>query len=106
MGIEMAAGMQMSAAFYTRDKNPADLTEFGNIVRKRKLGGKGSRPLDGQGGDGAVPLASCRAGAKSSWSSSRDPKGEGLWLSGMNHNDLTCRTGNWQGACDWFGFAS
>jgi hypothetical protein len=49
--------------------------------------------------DGAVTISSCLAARRGSW------QGKETWETEQNHEDVTCRLGNWKRACSWYGLA-
>ena len=55
--------------------------------------------------DGAVTLDSCLAARPSSWTNATSWQGKETWKTEQNHEDVTCRLGNWKRACSWYGLA-
>jgi hypothetical protein len=96
LGVGNSHSMSKLGCFFTRDKNPAT---FSGINACRNEGWSSDEE-----NDGAVTLESCKAGAKPGWSSKWGKTGE-LWVTAQNHEDLTCRNGDYGGACSWYGLA-
>ena len=90
------AGLQKLGCFFTRNISPAGLS---GLTKCHWDDWKSSEE-----NDGAVTLSSCKAGARPGWSSKWGKTGE-LWVTAQNHEDLTCRNGDYGGACSWYGLA-
>lgn len=96
LGVGNLDGMSKLGCFFTRGINPASLTGLAKCHTDHKWSST-------EENDGAVTLSSCKAGAKPGWSPSS--KTSELWVTAQNHEDLTCRNGDYGGACSWYGLA-
>ena len=97
LGVGNYAGMKKMGCFFTRDLSVSSGIDIATCKDKHEWSSS-------EENDGAVTLSSCKAGAKPGWSSKWGKTGE-LWVTAQNHEDLTCRNGDYGGACSWYGLA-
>ena len=104
-GVGQALGMKRLGCFFTRNRNPADNGDWLTCKAKSSLGGY-DWSSNGEN-DGAVTVDSCKAAARPGWSTHTGltyNKAE-MWVTPQNHEDLTCRNGDYKRACTWYGLA-
>jgi len=124
-----ANGVQLSTASYFWTRSGKDISskqhwidgdnKYAMQPGTRAAGDSEPWPVSGEppgrptgtgdrGTDGAVAFPSCRAAAPDSWGevSNVDAGIDGrVWVSANNHNDLTCRNGNFRDACRFYALA-
>jgi len=105
MRMDKAWAMRQMATFWTRGLDPSSVSDAMKATGSRTFGNYGNDPLKDVPSDGAVSLRSCKYGARPGWTGHSGHEDAGLWVTPQNHDDLTCRNGDWMRACSWFGLA-
>jgi hypothetical protein len=106
-GVGQSLGLKRLGCFFTRNRNPA---KFEDDFMCRAPGGFPTYGYDWSSNgenDGAVTVDSCKAAARPGWSTHTGlthNKAE-MWVTPQNHEDLTCRNGDYKRACTWYGLA-
>jgi hypothetical protein len=113
-GVGTAMGLEKMGCFFTRTKSDGtqpDMTDINPLVFGGIAAGDYFRYCESNNfeskeeNDGAVTLKSCLAAAKPTWGKTTSWQGKQTWQTEQNHEDVTCRLGNWKRACSWYGLA-